>query len=145
MMNLIVKKFEQLTTLELYEILKLRVDVFVVEQNCPYHEIDDIDKHAYHVFFSENGVIQAYLRVIDAGIVNENVAIGRVVARKRRCGMGTKILEAGIETAKNKMGAAAIYLEAQVYAKTLYEKAGFKQISDEFLEDEIPHIRMILE
>ncbi|MGX8701737.1 GNAT family N-acetyltransferase [Caproiciproducens sp.] len=144
-MELVTKKFKELTLDELYDILKLRVDVFVVEQNCPYHEMDDLDQSAYHVYLKDDEGIQAYLRVLDAGAAFDEVAIGRVVARKRRCGLGTQILSAGIETAKRVMGAKKIKIEAQTYAWSLYEKAGFRQISEEFLEDGIPHILMMLE
>ena len=144
-MELVRKRFEELSLNELYDILKLRVDVFVVEQNCPYHEIDDVDKAAYHVYLKDDEGIQAYLRVIPAGVAFAEVAIGRVVARRRQCGLGTQVLAAGIQTAVDALNATKIELEAQVYAKSLYEKAGFKQISDEFLEDGIPHIRMLLE
>ena len=112
-MELIVKKFESLTTLELYEILQLRVDVFVVEQSCPYREIDGIDIDAYHVFLRDEEGIQAYLRVIPEGIVNAKVTIGRVIARQKRCGLGSKILAAGIEAAKGYLNADSIFLEAQ--------------------------------
>lgn len=144
-MELNRKRFEELSVNELYDILKLRVDVFVVEQNCPYHEIDDIDQAAYHVYLKDDDGIQAYLRVIPAGVAFDEVAIGRVVTRKRRCGLGRQILAAGIQTAVDAFNATKIELEAQVHAKSLYENAGFKQISDEFLEDGIPHIRMLLE
>lgn len=143
-MDLVIKRFEELSLTELYDILKLRVDIFVVEQNCPYHEIDDKDKKAYHVFLKDDDGIQAYLRVIGAGAAFDEVSIGRVVTRKRRCGLGTKILEAGIKTAKEKMNASKIEIEAQTYARSLYEKVGFQKVSEEFLEDGIPHIRMIL-
>ena len=144
-MELCVKRFEELTIEELYAILKLRVSVFVVEQNCPYMELDDKDQAAIHVFLRENGEILAYLRVMDSGVSSEYVSIGRVIAAKRRCGLGTAVLQAGIRTAKEEFGADRIYLEAQTYARGLYEKQGFRQSSEEFLEDGIPHIKMLLE
>lgn len=144
-MELVIKKFNELTIEELHEILKVRVAVFVVEQNCPYQEVDDKDKYSYHVYFRDENGIQAYLRVIEKNNDSDEVAIGRVIAIKRRCGLGTKILEEGIKVAKNYMKANKIVLEAQTYARELYEKLGFKQTSEEFLEDEIPHIKMMLE
>lgn len=144
-MNLVVKRFEQLSVEELYEILQVRVSVFVVEQNCVYQELDGKDLHSYHVFFKDNTGIKAYLRVIDKGVSFEEVSIGRVLTLKRGCGLGNKILIAGIKVAKEKMNADKIKIEAQSYAKNFYEKAGFKQTSEEFLEDGIPHIEMILE
>lgn len=144
-MELVVKKFKELTTDELYEILRVRVNVFVVEQKCPYEEIDNKDKSAYHVFLKENGEIVAYLRVIKQGVSFEEASIGRVLTTKRKKGYANIILKEGIKIAKEKFKADKIKIEAQTYAKKLYEKFGFKQISDEFLEDGIPHIKMLLE
>lgn len=140
-MNIYVKSFEELTLDELYEILKIRVNVFVVEQNCPYSELDDIDKDAYHVYIKDEDGIQAYLRVFKRG----EASIGRVLSLKRRQGLGTKVLREGIKVAKKKYDAERIVIEAQVYARSMYEKLGFVQASEEFLEDGIPHIKMILE
>ncbi|WP_426351220.1 GNAT family N-acetyltransferase [Alloiococcus sp. CFN-8] len=144
-MEFIIKRFEELTVDELYEILKVRVSVFVVEQECPYQEVDEKDKNAYHVFIKGNEGIKAYLRVLDKGISFEEVSIGRVLTTERGIGLGDKILEKGIEVAKEKMNADKIRIEAQCYAKGFYERFGFKQVSDEFLEDGIPHIEMLLE
>ena len=144
-MQLYRKRFQELTTEELYRILKLRVAVFVVEQNCPYRELDDRDQNAVHVWLQDEDGILAYLRVMDRGIENESVSIGRVVAAKRRCGLGSRVLAEGIRAAKEVFLADSIYLEAQVYAKGLYEKQGFRQISEEFLLDGIPHVRMLLD
>ena len=144
-MQLYRKKFQELTTEELYGILKLRVDVFVVEQNCPYRELDDRDQDAVHVWLQDEDGILAYLRVMDRGIENESVSIGRVIAVKRHRGLGSLVLSEGIRAAKDFFHADTIYLEAQVYAKGLYEKQGFRQISEEFLLDGIPHVRMLLD
>ena len=143
-MELVVKRFEELTTLELYEILKVRAEVFVVEQNCVYQDLDEKDKQAYLVYLKNEEGIQAYLRVLDAGVSFPEVGIGRVMTLKRRCGLGTQVLKEGIRVAKEKMNADTIKLEAQVYARSLYEKEGFVQTSEEFLEDGIPHIEMTL-
>ena len=144
-MKLIVKRFEELTAQELYEIFRLRVEVFVVEQMCIYQEVDGKDKHAYHVWLEEDGQILAYLRVLDAGVSYDEVSIGRVIAAKRRQGYGSWIVAEGIRVAKEKLGAKAIRIEAQTYARSLYEKLGFVQTSEEFLDDGIPHIQMLLE
>lgn len=142
-MELTVKSFDELTNNELYNILKSRVDIFVVEQNCPYKEIDDKDQMSYHVFYHDGDEILAYLRVVPPGVSFECPALGRVITVRRGVGLGMKILLEGIRVAKEKFGSAIIKFEAQVYAKGFYEKAGFKQISDEFLEDGIPHIIMM--
>ena len=143
-MELIVKHFDELTTRELFEILKLRVAVFVVEQNCPYQEVDEKDRGAYHVWLQDDGGIRAYLRVLDRGVSFPEASIGRVIAVQRRQGLGTRIVREGIRVAREKFGADAITIEAQTYAAKLYENLGFCQTSEEFLEDGIPHIQMQL-
>ena len=144
-MELHVKRFNELTLDELYELLKLRVSVFVVEQNCPYPELDDRDQNALHLWYEDEGEMVAYLRIMDKGAVSDYVSIGRVIAVKRRQGIATRLVTDAIRTAKEQFAADRIYLEAQVYAKGLYEKLGFQEVSDVFLEDGIPHVKMILE
>ncbi len=144
-MELVIKTFKELTNEELYEILKLRSLVFVVEQNCIYQDLDDRDQDAVHLFYRDEDGIQSYLRVMDKSEHNNKIAIGRVVSRKRRSGLATALLKEGIRLAQERFGADSIYVEAQVYARSLYEKIGFKQISEEFFEDGIPHIKMICE
>ena len=143
-METVIKNFYDLTLDELVKIYQLRVAVFVVEQNCAYQEIDDLDKYCVHICFWEDGKLQAYFRVIPQGVLSDNVHIGRVISIKRRCGLGTQLLNAGIEYAKDVFKAEKIIVEAQVYARKLYEKCGFVQVSEEFLEDGIPHINMEL-
>jgi len=143
-MELIVKRFEDLTTRELYDLLQVRVSVFVVEQDCPYQELDGKDFLSYHVFYKEDDRIQAYLRVVGPNQSCDKVSLGRVLTVRRGAGLGKKVMLEGIRVAKEKLGADDIYIEAQTYAKGFYEGLGFQQISDEFLEDRIPHIRMLL-
>ena len=142
-MEITVKYFDELSTLELFEIYKARTNVFVVEQNCPYPEVDDIDKRAYHVAVREGGEIKAYCRVFEKD--RETAHMGRVLSTERGKGWGAVILKAGIDTAKTVMKKSRLFIEAQQYAKGFYEKEGFVQISDMFLEDGIPHIRMMLD
>lgn len=141
-MELTVKHFSELTAEELFEIYKLRVSVFIVEQNCPYQEVDDADPESYHVYMKDNDGIQAYLRVIPKGVTHDDVSIGRVISVKRRCGIGTEIVKAGVAVAKEKLNAESISIGAQTYARKLYEDIGFVQSGDEYLEDGIPHIPM---
>jgi Predicted acyltransferase len=143
-MELVIKEFSELTTEELFKIYKLRVSVFVVEQQCPYQEVDDFDTRSIHLFYLENGEIQAYLRILPKGTAFPEVSLGRVIAVKRRCGLGSKIVGKGIEIARERLNADIITIEAQTYARRLYEDFGFVQTSDEFLEDGIPHIQMKL-
>lgn len=142
---LVIKHFNELSAQELLEICKLRVAVFVVEQKCPYQEIDDADKSAYHVWSEDETGILAYCRVLPKGATFPEVSVGRVIAVKRRCGLGSMILSEGIKAAKERFGAERIVIGAQVYARGLYEKAGFVQSSSEYLEDGIPHIKMTLQ
>ena len=144
-MELKVKDFGELSTQELYDLLRLRVNVFVVEQNCPYPELDGRDQEALHVWLQDDTGIRAYLRIMDRGVSSEYVTIGRVIAAQRRIGLGSRILAEGIRLARERCGAEQIYLEAQVYAKGLYEKQGFRTISEPFLEDGIPHVKMLLD
>ena len=145
MMELCIKRFEELSVTELYEIIKLRESVFVVEQNCVYLDADGKDTKALHVFMKDKGGIQAYLRVLDRGVSFPDVSLGRVISMQRRSGLGSKLLRAGIHAAQEHFGAKRIVIEAQTYAKPFYEKQGFLQTSDEFLEDGIPHIQMTLD
>ena len=144
-MELIVKRFDDLTVSELYAILALRDRVFVVEQSCAYQEADGKDARAYHVWLEEDGEIVAYLRVLEAGVSFDEVSIGRVIAVRRRQGLGSRIVAEGVEVAKTRLGAKTIRIEAQTYARGLYEKLGFVQTTDEFLDEGIPHIGMLLE
>ncbi len=144
-MKLQMKHYQDLTLDELHDIYRLRVAVFVVEQNCPYQEIDGKDKTAWHLWLEDDaGLMFAYLRVLPPGVSFDDASIGRVICTKRRQGWATILMKEGIRVAKEKFGAGKITIEAQVYARTLYEKVGFVQTSEEFLEDGIPHIKMTL-
>ena len=144
-MELMVKHFHDLSCDEFLDLLKLRVAVFVVEQECAYQEVDEADRSAIHLWLREGKEIVACARVLPAGLAFEDVAIGRVIAAKRRCGLGSRIVAEAINAAKVHFGAKRIVLEAQVYAKGLYEKLGFHVTSEEFLEDGIPHVKMTLD
>ena len=143
-MKLNVKMYGELTKDELYEILKLRCKVFVVDQECAYQDLDDADKGACHVFYTDEEGMQAYLRVLDKGVGSEHVRIGRVISVKRRCGIGTMLVKEGIKAAVEKFGADTVYVEAQSYVKDMYAKLGFVQTSEEFLDEGIPHVNMEL-
>ncbi len=136
------KFFPELTTRELYEILKARAEIFVVEQNCAYLDPDDRDQQSLHVFFEENGAVQAYFRAYPK---DENtVQAGRVLTRRHGTGLGGKLLKAGIAQVREKFDPDRIYIEAQCYAVGYYEREGFRVCSEEFLEDGIPHVGMEL-
>lgn len=118
------------------------MNVFVVEQSCPYPELDGADERAFHIWLRDENGIAAYARVLPPGTTFPTAAIGRVIAVRRREGLGTKIARAALDTAKDKFGADTVTIEAQACARALCEKLGFRRTSDEFLEDGIPHIEM---
>ncbi len=144
-MTLHTKRFDELSREELYAILRLRVSVFVVEQHCPYMETDDRDQGALHVWLEDENGIEAYLRVLGKGVACEHALIGRVIAVKRRQGLGSRIVREGVRAAREQMGADIICVEAQSYAAGMYEKQGFRRVSEEYLLDGIPHVTMLLE
>ena len=142
-MNLVSKFFDELTTVELYEILKARAEIFVVEQNCVYQDLDDKDYKSLHIFYEDNGKVAGYLRAFHKE--DDIVQIGRVLTIQHGTGLGGRLLEEGIEQIRAKMHPKLLYIEAQCYATGYYAREGFKVCSDEFLEDGIPHVQMMLE
>ena len=192
------KKFEELTAAELYEIMRARNEIFVIEQNCIYQDCDDCD-YGYHVFSTADAPgtakpgaagtakpdapVTAYMRIYeiqeetevvevdgqaiwadnapqeklkDAKLIaggalskeanagRKTVQMGRVLTIKHGEGLGGRLLEEGIKTAWEKMGADRIFIEAETYVIGYYEKYGFTKLSDEFLKDGIPHVQMEL-
>lgn len=138
----IIKKFNQLTPQEIHTIYKARVDVFVVEQNCPYHEVDDYDLVSMHLLCYDKDQLVAYLRVLPPHTTFETASIGRVLSLVRHKHYAQNLLETGIQVAEKEFHAETITIEAQTYARKLYENAGFQQTSQPFLEDGIEHIQM---
>lgn len=144
-MEILKKYFSELTAEELYEILKTRQEIFVVEQDCPYMDIDDLDKDALHLFTErEDGRVTSCLRVFRDKEQKDTVHIGRVVTLEHGKGLGGEILHAGVAAASEDFGARRITLEAQTYAVGYYAKEGFKVVSDVFDLDGIDHVRMEL-
>ena len=140
-----LKTFKELTTLQLYEILKLRSEIFVVEQKCVYQDIDNKDQKAYHLFLEENNIILAYTRLFKPNDYYKEASIGRVVVNntKRGTGLGHKLIDKSILQIEKIIGKVTIKIGAQTYLKSFYEKHGFEKISEEYLEDGIPHIHML--
>ena len=138
------KYFHELNTKELYEILKSRSEIFVVEQNCIYQDMDDIDYRSLHIFYQSEGKIIAYLRAFEKDSSPKTVQIGRVLTLTHGIGLGGKLLKEGLSIIKEKMNPSSIYIEAQCYATGFYEREGFIISSPEFLEDGIPHVEMLL-
>ena len=151
-----IKTFQQLTLDELYELLRVRTEVFVVQQDCVYQDMDGDDKEAIHVWLTEtvakedeqngdgtaNEKVVALARVCPAGGHLPTISIGRVITTVRGKGYGKQIMLAAIDVAVERFGATSIDIEAQEYAKGFYESVGFTQISDTFMLDGIPHIKM---
>ena len=136
------KRFDQLTVDELYELLRIRSEVFVVEQNCVYQDLDRDDQEAVHLWLTEGGKVVALCRVCPAGTHMREVSVGRVITTERGRGYGKRIMLEGIAAAREHFHAKVIEIEAQEYAKGFYEQVGFRQSSDPFMLDGIPHIKM---
>ncbi len=159
-MNWILKKFEDLTLFELYAILQLRNEVFAVEQNCVYPDLDNKDQHSFHLMGwsgcpqglpgrllpEQQEKLTAYTRIIPPGIANKEPTIGRVVtaAAVRGAGAGRELMERSIKATYQLFGKLPIRVGAQLYLLSFYSSLGFKQTSDVYLEDGIDHIEMIL-
>ena len=137
-----IKTFNELTVDELYALLRVRSEVFVVEQNCVYQDMDGDDRDAIHMWLIVGDKIVALARVCPAGVHLPTISIGRVITTERGKGYGKQIMLAAIDVAVERFGATSIDIEAQEYAKGFYESVGFKQTSDTFMLDGIPHIKM---
>lgn len=147
MLHIEVKSFEDLTKQELYSLLQLRSEVFVVEQDCVYQDIDGKDEKALHILGFKNQKIVAYTRIFKPGDYFEFSSIGRVVVAKdeRAFKYGYDIMHASIQAIETHFNEQKIKISAQAYLKTFYNNCGFKEIGEEYLEDDIPHIAMIKE
>lgn len=142
-----IKSFDALLVNELYDILRLRSEIFVVEQNCVYLDIDGKDKLALHLFGEFEGKIVAYSRLFKPGITFDNASIGRVVvdANYRDRKWGHELMQQAIAGVELHFGENKITIGAQLYLKKFYESHGFVPTSEMYLEDGIPHIEMQLE
>jgi ElaA protein len=145
MLQIKVKTYAELTKEELYQILQLRSEVFVVEQDCVYQDIDFKDQKAIHVLGFKNNKIVAYTRVFKPGDYFNEASIGRVVVaeKERKFKYGYTIMEASINAILTYFNETTIIISAQTYLKKFYNSLGFNQIGDGYLEDGIPHIKML--
>ncbi len=141
------KKFTELSNIEIYQILQLRNEVFVVEQNCVYNDTDSKDLEAYHLFAHKNKKIIAYARLLKPGVSYKQASIGRVLTpfHLRKNGHGKLLIQNAIKYAFIIFNVKAITIGAQVYLFSFYENVGFKQNGDYYLEDGIEHVEMILQ
>lgn len=146
-MLITTKTFEELSLQELYKILQLRSEVFVVEQDCVYQDIDGKDEKGLHILGFEEKELVAYTRIFPPGVYFPQAAIGRVVVREpnRKNSFGHEILKASVEAIDQKFNTREIKLSAQVYLTKFYESHGFRQTGEGYLEDGIPHIAMVKE
>jgi ElaA protein len=140
-----IKIFDEFTISELYGILKSRIDVFVIEQNCPYPDLDDYDQKAVHIWAEEEGEILAYCRIFDKGIKYDEASIGRVLTTQkgRGKGLGKLLIKYAVETIENRYHSSAVRISAQNYLLNFYSEFGFEDTGKKYLEDDIPHTEMI--
>ena len=146
-MQWILKKFHDLTIDEFHDILQLRINIFVVEQNCPYPELDDKDKIAFHLFgINKENKIIAYTRIFKPGDYYKEAAFGRVVVHQdyRNQKIGFQLVEQSIIGTHKLFGNTDIKIGAQTYLNSFYQSFGFHQVGDDYIEDGIPHIHMLI-
>ncbi len=144
-MNFIIKSFSELNINELYAILQLRSEVFVVEQDCVYQDLDFKDQKGLHVFGLKNDKIIAYTRIFKPGDYFKEASIGRVVVKdtERKYGYGYELMKVSIKAVQSEFNTIIVTISAQVYLTKFYKSLGFEKVGEEYLEDGIPHIEMI--
>ncbi|MBQ6512392.1 GNAT family N-acetyltransferase [Methanobrevibacter sp.] len=142
-----LKKFDELSVYELYEILKLRSEVFVVEQDCVYQDLDDKDKLAFHLFLQDGDEVIAVLRILPENVSYEDMAIGRVIVEQSHRGQGIsrEMMKKAIDFIIEDFGKSRIKLSGQAYLSEFYQSLGFRKVSDCYLEDGIEHFEFLYE
>ncbi len=145
MLDIAVKSFSELSLQELYELLQLRSEIFVVEQDCIYQDIDGKDNKALHVLGKSNDEVVAYTRIFKPGDYFKDSSIGRVAVRKneRKYGYGKKIMQASILAVQEHFNTSKVSISAQTYLLKFYGDLGFRANGETYLEDGIPHIQMV--
>lgn len=140
-----VKTFEEFTVSELYAVLKARIDVFVIEQNCPYPDLDNYDQKAVHIWAEENGDVLAYCRIFDKEIKYDETSIGRVLTTEKGRGksLGKLLIKYAVDIIENRFHTSEIRISAQDYLLRFYGDFGFEDTGKKYLEDDIPHTEMI--
>lgn len=139
-----IKTFEEFTVPELYNVLKARINVFVVEQNCPYPDLDDYDQKAVHIWAEQDGEVLANCRIFDKGIKYPEASIGRVLTTEKARGknLGKQLIAYAIETIEARFRTDQIRISAQDYLLRFYGEFGFEDTCKKYLEDDIPHTEM---
>ena len=142
-----LQTFEQLSTQDLYKIIKARIDVFVVEQNCPYPDCDDTDQIALHLWAEANGKVMAYCRIFPEGIKYSEASIGRVLTTEKGRGrnLGRQMMKYAVEAIENRLHTSEIRISAQDYLISFYQEFGFSPTDKKYLEDDLPHTEMYRE
>ncbi|KQM41729.1 GNAT family N-acetyltransferase [Chryseobacterium sp. Leaf201] len=140
-----IKSFDEFTVPELYAVLKGRIDVFVVEQNCPYPDLDGYDQKALHLWAEENGEVLAGCRIFNKGIKYDEASIGRVLTTEKARGknLGKQLIRYAVETVENRFHTSEIRISAQDYLLKFYGDFGFEDTGKKYLEDDIPHTEML--
>jgi len=144
-MQYTLKKFEDLTNTELYDMLKLRQDIFIIEQACIYPDIDNNDEGAYHLLAFDAGKMIGCVRILHKGVTFEENSIGRVVTAESHRGRGIalEMMRKAMDFVKDELQETRIKISAQSYIIPLYAALGFEVVSEEYLEDDIPHVDML--
>ena len=139
-----IKSFEEITTSELYKIIRARVDVFVVEQDCPYPDLDGYDQQAVHIWAEQDQDVLAYCRIFNKGIKYQETSIGRVLTTEKARGksLGKQLIQYAVETIENRFHTSEVRISAQDYLLRFYSGFGFEDTGKKYLEDNIPHTEM---
>jgi len=139
-----IKTFDEFTVPELYNVLKARIDVFVIEQNCPYPDLDNYDQKAVHIWAEQDGVVLANCRIFDKGIKYPEASLGRVLTTEAARGksLGKQLIQYAVETIENRFHTSEIRISAQDYLLRFYGEFGFEDTGKKYLEDDIPHTEM---
>lgn len=145
MISFQIKPFGELSSTEVYAVLQLRAEVFVVEQNCPYQDVDGKDEKAFHLLGLKNGILVAYARIFKPGDYFDEASIGRVVVKKteRKFGYGHQLMAFANAFVLEELNCTAIKISAQQYLEKFYNTHGYQRIGEGYLEDDIPHIAML--
>lgn len=144
-MEIAIKHYQELTKDEFHDLIQLRIGVFVIEQNCPYQEVDGLDKDAYHLIVTDKDKMVGTLRMLKPGVVYPELAIGRVMSHEdyRDRKMGHLMMEKAMVFIKEELKLSTVRLSAQSHLTSFYEKYGFNSTGKEYLEDGIPHTEML--
>ena len=140
-----IKSFDELSTQEFHQILKARIDVFIVEQTCPYHDLDGYDQKAIHLWAENEDEVVAYCRIFPAGIKYQDSSIGRVLTSQkfRKLNLGRKLMQIALATIEARFRTSSVRISAQNYLLPFYAEFGFEIVGETYLEDDIPHTEMM--